>query len=89
MQGEHFVQDDTGRRISSLGVGGGELGEGGLDGVALAGHVEFAEEGEGLLEFLFLGGAVAALTCQVAYVPIRVTEIRFKAELNADGFFLL
>ena len=35
MQGEHFVQDDTGRRISSLGVGGGEL-------------VEFGEEGGGL-----------------------------------------
>ena len=41
MQGEHFAQDDTGRRISSLGFGGGELVEFGLDGVAIAGHVEY------------------------------------------------
>ena len=31
-----------------LGIGGVELVERGLDGVALAGHVEFGEEGEGV-----------------------------------------
>ena len=40
--------------------GGVEVVELGLDFVALAGHVECGEEGEGLLGFLFLGSALAA-----------------------------
>jgi hypothetical protein len=36
------------------------LVERGLDLVALAGCVEFGEEGEGLLELLLFGGVIAA-----------------------------
>ena len=56
----HTIQNRDCVGHPKLIFGGVELVEVGLDGVALAGHVEFGEEGEGLVEFLFCGVVVAA-----------------------------
>lgn len=48
--------------------------EGGLNLVSLDRHVVFGEEGEGLLKFLFLGGAVAACGVVVGPLPVAVAE---------------
>ena len=54
--------------------------ERGLDGVALAGHVEFGEEGEGLLELLLFGCVVALRARQQTPVPVAIAEVSLETE---------
>jgi hypothetical protein len=49
-------------KMSRLGFGGAGFVELGLDGIALARHAQFGEEGESLLQLLLFGRAIALRT---------------------------
>jgi hypothetical protein len=53
--------------VYSCGIGFIQLGP---DGISLEGHLEFGEEGEGLLQFLPLGLLVTVPRCQRRPLPI-------------------
>jgi hypothetical protein len=53
--------------VYSCGIGSIQLGP---DGISLAGHLEFGEEGEGLFQFLPLGLLVTMPRCQRRPLPI-------------------
>ncbi len=61
----------------------------GLDTVALAGHVEFGKDGEGLLELLLLRESVALRRINFSPNPIARAKATLVSQLGADVFLLL